>query len=242
MKSIIVDDENTARAIVKELCNSSGHIEVVGQFPNAVEALKYLNQNEVDLIFLDIHMPMLTGFDFIATLKNPPFIVLTTSDTNFAVEAYQYPFIVDYLVKPVTMERFQTTLMKLKHAGKAILVGNGETTLESEPPKESFGDDHLYINIDRRLIKLKYMDILFIEAKGDYFEIKTLDGQYRVHSTLKKIKEKLPESVFLQIHRSYIINFSKIIDIQDNSVLIERSVIPISRSNRPRLMKRLNLL
>ncbi|MEM1003694.1 MAG: LytTR family DNA-binding domain-containing protein, partial [Bacteroidota bacterium] len=103
-------------------------------------------------------------------------------------------------------------------------------------------DPDLYINIDRRLIKLKFQEILLIEAKGDYIEIKTVDSFYRVHSTLKKIKEKLPESLFMQIHRSYIINFTKIIDIQDNSVLIERSVIPISRSNRPNLMQRLNLL
>jgi len=103
-------------------------------------------------------------------------------------------------------------------------------------------DEDLYINIDRRLIKLKFGEIQLIEAQGDYIEIQTQQKRYRVHSTLKKIKEKLPESRFLQIHRSFIINFTQIIDIQDNSVLIERNVIPISRSNRPELMQRLNLL
>ena len=107
-------------------------------------------------------------------------------------------------------------------------------------PKES--DEDLYINIDRRLIKLKLSDILLIEAQGDYIEIKTTKSVFRVHSTLKKIKEKLPDTRFLQIHRSYIINFTQIIDIEDNSVLIDKSVIPISRSNRPELMQRLNLL
>ncbi|MEM6865600.1 MAG: LytTR family DNA-binding domain-containing protein [Bacteroidota bacterium] len=235
MRSIIVDDEASARAIVAELCKTIPDMEVRAEFPNALEALKFLKDNQVDLIFLDIHMPKLTGIDFIETLQNPPKIVLTTSDKNFAIEAYEYPFIVDYLVKPISQERFQKCIVKLNAAFNQVL------------PFTSFGtktdrDQELYINIDRRLIKLKFNDILLIEAKGDYIEIQTLGKRYRVHSTLKKIKDKLPESRFLQIHRSFIINFTQIVDIQDNSVLIEKSVIPISRSNRPELMQRLNLL
>ncbi|WP_422858835.1 LytR/AlgR family response regulator transcription factor [Flagellimonas sp. S174] len=233
MRSIIVDDEASARAIVKELCKTIPEMEVRAEFPNAVEALKFLKDNQVDLIFLDIHMPKLTGIDFIETLQNPPKIVLTTSDKDFAIEAYEYPFIVDYLVKPISPERFQKCAVKLNSA-----FNGGASNLLKEEDVE----DDLYINIDRRLIKLKFSDILLIEAKGDYIEIQTLGKRYRVHSTLKKIKDKLPESRFLQIHRSFIINFTQIIDIQDNSVLIEKSVIPISRSNRPELMQRLNLL
>ena len=105
-----------------------------------------------------------------------------------------------------------------------------------------FQGDDLYINIDRRLIKLKLNEILFIEAQGDYISIQTKNENYRVHTTLKKIAEKLPKDQFLQIHRSYLINFTQIIDIEDNSVLIGKKVIPISRSNRPELMRRLNLL
>ncbi len=235
MRSIVVDDEASARAIVVELCKTIPDMEVRAEFPNALEALKFLRDNQVDLIFLDIHMPKLTGIDFIETLPNPPKIVLTTSDKDFAIEAYGYPFIVDYLVKPISQERFKKCVVKLNAAfaqGSGVAIANKEEDLE----------DDLYINIDRRLIKLKFNDILLIEAKGDYIEIQTLGKRYRVHSTLKKIKEKLPESRFLQIHRSYIINFTQIIDIQDNSVLIEKSVIPISRSNRPELMQRLNLL
>ena len=236
MRSIIVDDEASARAIVKELCKTIPEMEVRAEFPNAVEALKFLRDNQVDLIFLDIHMPKLTGIDFIETLQNPPKIVLTTSDKDFAIEAYEYPFIVDYLVKPLSPERFQKCVVKLK----AAFSSTNEVSLNEI--KEEDKEDDLYINIDRRLIKLKFSDILLIEAKGDYIEIQTLGKRYRVHSTLKKIKDKLPESRFLQIHRSFIINFTQIIDIQDNSVLIEKSVIPISRSNRPELMQRLNLL
>lgn len=238
MNCIIIDDELTSRAIVSNLCENSTDLHVLAEFPNAVEALKYLNQNEVDVIFLDIHMPFLTGIDFIQTLKNPPRVVFTTSDTDFAIEAYSYEFIVDYLVKPITVDRFQKTISKLKNSIPIAPSNDSENAASGA----STNNGELYINIDRRLIKLKFQDILIIEAKGDYIEIKTTDSFHRVHSTLKKIKEKLPESLFMQIHRSYIINFTKIIDIQDNSVLIERNVIPISRSNRPSLMKRLNLL
>ncbi|WP_420602948.1 LytR/AlgR family response regulator transcription factor [Flagellimonas sp.] len=236
MRCIIVDDESSARAIVMELCKTIPDMEVVAEFPNALEALKFLKHTSVDLIFLDIHMPKLTGVDFIEMATDPPMIVLTTSDKDFAIEAYGYEFIVDYLVKPITQERFQKCAAKLENA---FNKSRSETTVANMGLNE---DEDLYINIDRRLIKLKFRDIQIIEAQGDYIEIKTQKERYRVHSTLKKIKEKLPESRFLQIHRSFIINFTQIIDIQDNSVLIERNVIPISRSNRPELMQRLNLL
>lgn len=238
MKCIIVDDEATARIIMEEVCGNFPELEMVAQFPNAIEALKFLGKNEIEVIFLDIHMPFLNGMDFIQTLKNPPKIVLTSSDKEFAIEAFEYDFIVDYLVKPITHERFEKTIERLKNAMNPSANEEDMTSYSIEKQQ----DEDLYINIDRRLIKLKMGEILLIEAKGDYINIITLDKTYRVHSTLKKIKEKLPESLFLQIHRSFIINFTKIIDIQDNSVLIERNVIPISRSQRPQLMQRLNLL
>lgn len=239
MRCIIVDDEATARLIVAQLCSNVKELEVIDAFGGAMEAIKFLNQNTVDVIFLDIHMPGFSGFDFVQTLKNPPKIVLTTSDTNFAIEAYEYEAIVDYLVKPVTQERFNKSIQKVKAAlAKASSV---EPVVTQSEPDNSIGEE-LYINIDRRLIKINFNEIQLIEAKGDYIEVKTTKETYRVRNTLKKIKDKLPEKLFLQIHRSYIINFTKIIDIEDNSVLIEKNVVPISRSNRPELMRRLNLL
>ncbi|MDE3742648.1 LytR/AlgR family response regulator transcription factor [Maribacter polysaccharolyticus] len=235
MNCIIVDDEIAARAIVKQLCSKMPELDVIEEFDNAIDAIKFLNQHAIDVVFLDIHMPGFTGVDLVQTLKDPPRIVLTTSDTDFAIDAYQYEAIVDYLVKPITLERFEIAIRKIKNA---LAIRPKANAVEETP---DIGED-LYINIDRRLIKLKFNEILFIEAKGDYIEIKTDKEPFRVHTTLKKIKEKLPEKTFLQIHRSFIINFKKIIDIEDNSVLIEKSVIPISRSNRPELMRRLNLL
>ena len=240
MQCIIVDDEAAARTILKKLASNNENIEVQEEFSNAIQAIKHLNQNDVDLIFLDIHMPDFTGFDFIQTIKNPPKIILSTSDRNFAIEAFEYDCIVDYIVKPITQERFDKAIKK------ALIFAPKESTKDSVSekvdanPKESGND--LYVNIDRRLIKIDIPSIYLIEARGDYILIKTSGKNYTVHSTMKKIEEKLPENIFLKIHRSFIINVDKIIDIEDNSVLIEKDVIPVSRSNRPELMKRLNLL
>ena len=237
LKCIIIDDEATARMIISQLCSNVPSLNVLEEFPNAMQAIKYLNQNQIDLIFLDIHMPDFTGFDFIDTLKNPPKIILTTSDPNFAIQAFEYDCIVDYLVKPITLDRFKKAIDK----AEAKKITTPKEVSKSEKVETSSGND-LYVNIDRRLIKIDIPSIYLVEAKGDYIQVKTEDKNYTVHSTLKKIEDKLPDNLFLKVHRSYIINIKKIIDIEDNSVLIKKDVIPVSRSNRPELMKRLNLL
>ena len=234
MKCIIIDDEKMARVITRTLCNQISDLIVVEEFPSAIQAIKFLNENSVDLIFLDIHMPDFNGLDFIKTLKDPPKIILTTSDSQFAIEAFEYDFIIDYLLKPLELTRFK----------KAIDKALKKTLTKADSPAKTTkdNDNDFYVNIDRRLIKIDLPSIYLIEAKGDYINIKTEDKNYKVHSTLKKIEDKLPESLFLKVHRSYIINIKKIIDIEDNSVLIKRDVVPVSRSKRPELMKRLDLL
>ncbi|WP_289041206.1 LytTR family DNA-binding domain-containing protein [uncultured Zobellia sp.] len=238
MTCIIVDDEATARAIVAKHCSTVVDLDVVEEFDNAIDAIKFLNQQDVDVVFLDIHMPGFSGVDFVQTLKNCPKVVLTTSDTEFAIAAYEYEAIVDYMVKPLTADRFNKSIQKVKNA----LDKKGSPVTDTKSDNNVDGAQDLYINIDKRLIKLKFDEILVVKAQGDYIDINTETKEYRVHTTLKKIKDKLPDKVFLQIHRSYIINFTKIIDIEDNSVLIKKMVIPISRSNRPELMRRLNLV
>ena len=235
MKSLIIDDDATARLIVNKLCSNVDEVEVVEEFSNAIDAIKFLNSNTVDVIFLDIHMPSFSGFDFIKTLKDPPKVILITSDRNFALDAFEYDCVVDYLVKPIDLERFKKSIDKLSAFKNKQLIN------AIQPSSESSVND-LYVNIDRRLIKINIPDIYLIEAKGDYIKIKTENTNQIVHSTLKKIERKLPHDMFLKIHRSYVINIHKIIDIEDNSVLIKNDVIPVSRSNRGELMKRLNLL
>jgi DNA-binding LytR/AlgR family response regulator len=235
MNCIIIDDEEMARAIIGQMVENNTQLKLVQECSNAMQAIKYLNQHQVDLIFLDIHMPDFTGFDFIQTIKNPPKVILVTSDKNFAIEAFEYECIVDYLVKPITEDRFL----------KAIQKANAKPLTASANVNQTVAEDNaheFYINIDRRLIKIEFAAVNIVEAKGDYIHIKTEGKNYVVHSTLKKIEDKLPKDLFLKVHRSFIINTKKIIDIEDNSVLIGKDVIPVSRANRPELMKRLNLL
>ena len=234
MNCIVIDDEKMARVIIKTLCSEIDSLELVEEFSDAIQAIKYLNENQVDLIFLDIHMPNFSGLDFIKTLKNPPKIIFTTSDPKFAIEAFEYDFIVDYLLKPIEFPRFEKAVKK---AQKEQIIKKEASKNKVEEVKNDF-----YVNIDRRLIKIDLPSIYLIQAKGDYINIKTENKNYIVHSTLKKIEEKLPDSLFLKVHRSYIINVKKIIDIEDNSVLIKKDVIPVSRCKRPELMKRLDLL
>jgi DNA-binding LytR/AlgR family response regulator len=233
MNCIIIDDEETARAIIAHMVVNYTDLKLEDQFPSAITAMKFLNQNTVDLIFLDIHMPDFTGFDFIQTLKDPPKIILITSDKNFAIEAFEYECIVDYLVKPIYEERFLKAIQK----AKSITSVSKKTLVTQQDTNKEF-----YVNIDRRLIKIEITSILIVEAKGDYIYIKTDAKNYTVHSTLKKIEDKLPQDVFLKVHRSFIINTTKIIDIEDNSILIGKDVIPVSRTNKVELMRRLNLL
>ncbi len=237
MNCIIIDDEEMARAIIAQMISNHTELKMVQEFSNAMQAIKFLNQNEVDLIFLDIHMPDFTGFDFIQTIKNPPKVILVTSDKNFAIEAFEYECIVDYLVKPITEERFDKAIQKAKVAQISSPTSTKEVKTITEDNANEF-----YVNIDRRLIKIEFNSVSVVEAKGDYIHIKTDVKNYVVHSTLKKIEDKLPKDLFLKVHRSFIINTKKIIDIEDNSVLIAKDVIPVSRANRPELMKRLNLL
>lgn len=235
MNCIVIDDEATARYIMKHLGLNNPGIEIKEYFHNAIKGLQYLNEVDVDLVFLDIHMPDFSGIDFIKTLKNPPQIILTTCDKSFALEAFEYDCVTDYFIKPISQERFD------KGVERAISTfQNTVTTFSSPVPDETTED--LYINIDRRLIKIDIPTINSIQAKGDYILLKTTDESYMVRSTLKKIENKLPQDIFLKVHRSYIINTKRIIDIEDNSVLIDKDVIPVSFSNRSELMRRLNLL
>ena len=235
MNCIIIDDEEMARAIMAQFITSNTDIVIGSEFSNALEAIKYLNQNEVDLIFLDIHMPDFTGFDFIQTIKNPPKIILVTADRNFAIEAFEYECIIDYLVKPISADRFLKAIQKANSLEK-------NKVLREVKSKEEDNTNEFYVNIDRRLIKIEMASVNIVQAKGDYIHIKTEVKNYVVHSTLKKIESKLPKDLFLKVHRSFIINTNKIIDIEDNSVLIAKDVVPVSRANRQELMKRLNLL
>ncbi len=238
MTCIIIDDEMMARAILEQYITSLTKIKVVEAFPNAITALKYLNDHEVDVIFLDIHMPDFDGFDFIKTIKNPPKIILVTSDKDYASAAFEFDAIIDYLVKPITEERFKKAVSKLNHRSRV----KETTQLIKKEVATTDQTNDFYVQIGNRLIKIDFSQIMLIKAQGDYVEIKTDTSSYTVHTTLKKIETKLPKKIFLRIHRSYIINTRRIVDIENNSVLIGREIIPVSRTYKIELLNRLNLL
>ena len=243
MKCIIIDDEIMARAIISELITSRTEHVVEAEFDSAIEAIKYLNKKKVDLIFLDIHMPDFNGFDFIDSLKHNVKIVLITSDKEFAITAFEYDNVVDYLVKPISEERFDKAIKKLNNINNDNI--NATNLIPKSNNKEKISEDFessFYINIGKRLIKIDTNSILYFQAKGDYVTIKTESNNYVMHNTLKKIENKLPAGMFFKSHRSYLINTKKIIDIEENTVLIGKDVVPVSRRNRPQLMKSLKLL
>jgi len=234
LRSIIIDDDDSARFLVKHIANKIDEVDIVADFDNAKDGIKYLNEESIDLVFLDVHMPNFTGFDFIKTLNSPPNIIFTTSDGDFVLDAFEYSSVVDYILKPVTLERLK------KAVDKALILVNQKKQNSIQAPKEP--EKELYVNVDKKLVKINIPEIYLIEAKGDYIQIKTESNNYIVHSTLKKIEAKLAESYFFRVHKSYLINTRKIIDLQDNTVLINRDVVPVSRKNKSELMKKLNLL
>ena len=237
MKCVVVDDESSARAITAGLCDRAGVFSLVDKFSNGVDAIKYLIKHKVDVMFLDIHMPNFTGFDVIESLEHPPKVVLTTSDANFALDAFKYDCILDYLVKPIEFERFQLSIDKLKRYKQGEFEADNAAKIRVKESK-----NNIFVNVGRRLIKIGVDKIDLVCSNGDYVNITCEKGTYKVHSTLRNILNKLPRNLFIRVHRSYVININKIIDIEDNSLLINKTVVPIGRTHKSELMERLNLL
>ncbi|MGB1241797.1 MAG: LytR/AlgR family response regulator transcription factor [Chitinophagales bacterium] len=234
MNCLIVDDESMYRLALRKLCSKVNFINIVGECKDATEALIQLQNKKVDLIFLDINMPNMTGIEFVRTIRQLPQIIFSTANKECAIEAFEYN-ITDYLIKPVSYPRF----LKAVDRAKAI-QNNIVSSISNYSPEVEL--DILFLKEDGRLTKLNMIDILWIESVGDYAKFITLKQTHTVHSTLKKIEERLPSKKFHKIHRKYIINLNKIVDIEDHSVLIKDRLLPISRRNKPSLMEKLNFL
>lgn len=224
---IIIDDEEMSRKSLKIFCDKLDYLDVKGDFENPLDALGLINSERIDLIFLDIHMPDFSGFDFLKSQPVLPKVIITTTDRTLALDAFEFN-VIDYLIKPVNLPRLIKAVDKLRVQQNSVMIENNI--------------NHFYVNIDRRLVKIVLEKLLFVEAKGDYIILKTEDKKHIVHTTMKKIEEKLPPKNFVKTHRSYIINVDKIVDIEDNSVLVGQDLIPVSRSNKKNLTDHLNLI
>lgn len=220
-----------ARMALKQLAAQVPNLELVAECSDATETLITLNSSQVDLLLLDIEMPGMTGIDLIKKLgNNKPLIVFITAKTDYAVEAFELN-VVDYLVKPITLPR-------LKQA-----VDKAQETLESNKQQVKVEEQGFVFVKDNGVLKrISIDDILFLEAMGDYVKVHTAQKFHVVHATLKSIEEKLPLSKFLRVHRSYIVAVNKIDYIQEGTISIGKTTIPVADTHKSNLNKRLNLL
>jgi len=245
MKCIIIDDDKFYIDFLKKYCEKL-NIEIVRVYQNSVIAFQELgSMPDCDVIFLDINMPDISGFDILNSNPKTQVVILSADDSN-AVKAFDHN-VVDYLQKPVPFDRFLRAINRVKaNMPKAVEEGQvpvaeSKTYVGREKVIEQGGS--VFVNINKKLIKLDVNDVVLVEAKGDYVLIKRASSENLiVHSTLKRIKEKLPEDSFLQVHRSFIVNLKKIVDIEESTVVVNRDVVPISRGNRASLLSRLNVV
>ena len=227
IQSIIVEDLQVAADFLKRFCEKCGVVDVMHHFLNAEDALHYLKDNVVDLIFLDVEMPGVSGFELLDQLVYTPQVILTTSKTEYAYNAFQYN-VTYYLKKPFTYQRFLEAIQKVSK--------------KSEQENGNAEQDHLFIKSDGKLIRLHNDDILFIESMGDYVKFITPSKKYITHNTIKNLETKVNPQVFMKVHRSYIVNFTKINDIQENVLFINGNMIPISKTHKSGVMQKINII
>lgn len=231
MKTIIVDDEPLALDVLEEFISKTPQLKLIAKCQNAFEAGEVIRKNDIELIFLDIQMPQLTGIDFIRSLPRPPKVIFTTAYSQYALEGFELNA-VDYLLKPISFDRF------LKAVNKALESGN-KSTPETEEPED--GPDFIFVKADKKLIRLRYNEIQYVEGLKDYVIIKTDTGRIITLQTMKSLEEKLPQPTFMRIHRSYIINLEKINAVIGNMVEVtekgQPKLLPVGKNYRDELEK-----
>ncbi|MBK9800005.1 MAG: response regulator transcription factor [Bacteroidetes bacterium] len=228
LRCIIVDDDENSRSVIKHCVSKTEFLSLEGIYSSAKDALVGLKSKPADVIFLDVEMPEMSGIDFMKTFTDIPQVVIVTSKKEYAAEAYDYN-VTDFVSKPIDYARF------LKAAEKA-------REMHSSITRSEINLDEIFIKKDSRLIKLHANEINWIEALSDYVNIYTTGQRYTVLTTMKGIESKLPPKDFARVHRSYIIRIDKIKEIEENTVFIGENAIPISRSHKEALLKKLNLL
>lgn len=226
IKCIIVEDEALAQDVIKSHLQKVDRFELVGICNNALEAKEVMDKNEVDLIFLDIQLPGMTGLNFLRTLPNPPLVVITTAYSEYAIESYEFN-IIDYLLKPISFERFLKTVDK-------IVQGK----LFTPPAKEEHASpgDHIFVKSNSKFFKVNFSEIVFIESMKDYLKIHT--GEYKLvtHQTMNDMEKILSPKQFIRVHKSYIVAVSHIKAIYGNTVEMENATIPIGINYKDKVM------
>ena len=223
-KCVIIDDEPLALDVLETFISQTGQLNLVAKFESALQAFQYLKKNVVDIIFLDIEMPGIDGLELMRTLAYPAKVIITTAYRDYAVEGFDLSAI-DYLVKPISFERFM----------KAIHKCNCGAIIEQE--KYKLGSGFLYAKVEKKIVRLPYQDILWIEGMKDYIKIKTAQNTYITYQTLSSITEKLPSGLFIRVHKSYLVGALHVHAVRRTDLEIGSTCIPIGRSYRQAVME-----
>lgn len=231
LKCIVVDDEKLAQNVLQKFISMIPTLELVNKCSNALEAITYLHEHEVDLIFLDINMPEVTGLEMLKTIENPPKVIITTAYSEYALESYEFS-VVDYLLKPIPFDRF------LKAVNK-VIAQKYLTTEKIKQDNEEHFPESIMIKQDYISYNVKLEQIIYIEAFGNYLNIYTTDKKYITREKLHVFEEKLPSSMFVQVHKSYIIAIKKLTSIEGNILKIGNNQIPIGSYYKSRLIEKL---
>ena len=238
MKCVIIDDEPLAVELLQDFVKKVDSLELVNTFNNAIDAVSFINQNNIDLIFLDIQMPHFSGIEFINTIEKKPLVIFTTAYSDYAVEGFNLGA-VDYLVKPIPFHRF------LKSVVRAQQINNPAAPVQAvseNVPTPEVEQDFMFVRAEYENVKMNFSDILFIEGLKDYVKIYTTDNKFTLTLiSLIKLENLLSNKGFSRIHRSYIINIKHVKSIQKNKVLISDKRIPISESYKNAFFEKINL-
>jgi DNA-binding LytR/AlgR family response regulator len=228
---LIVDDEPLALDVLENYLMRLPSVHIVGRCQHAMEALQVLHTETVDILFLDIQMPQITGIEFLKSITHPPLTIFTTAYPNYAVDSYELNAI-DYLLKPISFERF---LKAFNKASEQL-----ENKHKQHEIHEESGADYIFVKSDKKLVKIKYADILYIEGLKDYVIIRTTTGRIITLQTMKSLEDKLPSDKFIRIHRSYIVLLDKIEAIDGASIEIDKKLLPIGKNYRDELTELIN--
>lgn len=228
IKYIIIDDEHIAHDIIKGYCDALPNLSFVQHCYDAIEAMECLRNHQVDLIFLDLNMPKLKGFEFLRTLQNPPKVIVTTAYQEYALEGYELN-IIDYLLKPFGFDRFVKAINKIE--GSTTTVSNLNVSKET---------NSLFLRSNKKLVQVKTNEILFIEATGNYVNVTTTGQEIKVREKISDVLDLLPDDAFFQVHKSFIVAKKHINEIEGNRILIRDFVIPIGKTYKLNLNKLLS--
>ncbi|UOB16799.1 LytR/AlgR family response regulator transcription factor [Abyssalbus ytuae] len=221
IKCIIIDDEPLAIEIIESFLEEFKNIQLVNTFKNPVEALMTLEQEDIDVIFLDINMPRMNGLEFLKSLHEYPQIIITTAYKEYALESYELE-VLDYLVKPISFKRFLKSINKL--TARLLSLKKNDFAHELTQPA------HIFLKVDKKLMKILLSEIIFIESLKDYIKVHTFEGNFMSHKSLSSISEELPSENFIRVHKSYTIAIDKVKSIEGNLLDLGGKKIPIGRN------------